>query len=288
MVSYLFLAGALCLSAFPLLGGYFSKDRILLATFIYPDVSYKIFWFIGLVAAFLTPLYTFRAYFIIFMARPGGRIAQEVQSLPGLMAWILWPLAILALFDGLLNLPGGIGKNFLGSYLAAVPGARPDLGASLALEWTMGIVSAAVVVVSLILAYVLYVRRPAAEPLRQGFHEFLFSGLYLDKFYEMIFVRPYQRMTEFMKVRVEEQGIDGGVVTSAVALFNRFWDTANLLWLQVDDRAIDGSYTKGAAGFLILSRGLGFWTTGRLSTYLTMLMVGLTAFLVVLVWGWYD
>ncbi len=45
MVSYLFLAGALCLSAFPLLGGYFSKDRILLATFIYPDVSYKIFWF---------------------------------------------------------------------------------------------------------------------------------------------------------------------------------------------------------------------------------------------------
>ena len=45
LVSYLFLAGALCLSAFPLLGGYFSKDRILLATFIYPDVSYKILWF---------------------------------------------------------------------------------------------------------------------------------------------------------------------------------------------------------------------------------------------------
>ncbi|MFA5111498.1 MAG: NADH-quinone oxidoreductase subunit L, partial [Desulfobaccales bacterium] len=64
LVSYIFLAGALCLSAFPLLGGYFSKDRILLATFIYPDSSYKIWWFLGLVAAFLTPLYAFRAYFI--------------------------------------------------------------------------------------------------------------------------------------------------------------------------------------------------------------------------------
>ena len=204
------------------------------------------------------------------------------------MVWILWPLAILTLFDGLLNLPGGIGKNFLGHYLEAVPGARPELGASLALEWIMGIISAAIVLVSLLLAYVLYVRRPAPEPLRQGFHEFLFSGLYLDRLYQVIFVGPYQRMTEFMKGRVEEQGIDRGIVTAAVALFNRFWDTANFLWLRVDDRAIDGSYNQGATGFLTLSRGFGYWTTGRLSTYVKMLLLGLTAFLVVLVWGWYD
>ena len=204
------------------------------------------------------------------------------------MVWTLVPLAILALFDGLLNLPGGIGKNFLGSYLATVPGARPDLGASLALEWTMGIVSASVVVVSLILAYVLYVRRPAPEPLRQGFHEFLFSGLYLDRLYQVIFVGPYQRMTEFMKGRVEEQGIDRGVVASAIAFYHRFWDAANFFWLKVDDRTIDGNYTRGAKGFLSLSRGLGYWTTGRLSTYVMMLLLGLTAFLLVLVWGWYD
>ena len=63
----------------------------------------------------------------------------------------------------------------------------------------MGIVSASVVVVSLTLAYILYVRRPAPEPLRQGFHEFLFSGLYLDRLYQVIFVGPYQRMAEFLK-----------------------------------------------------------------------------------------
>jgi NADH-quinone oxidoreductase subunit L len=287
MLSYLFLAGALCLSAFPLLGGYFSKDRILLATFIYPGVSYKFFWFIGLIAAFLTPLYTFRAYFIIFTSRPGGRTAEEVQPLPGLMVWTLVPLAILALFDGLLNLPGGFGKNFLGDYLATVPGARPDLGASLALEWTMGILSASVVVVSLSLAYILYVRRPAPEPLRQGFHEFLFSGLYLDRLYQVVFVGPYQRIAEFMKGRVEP-GIDQGVVTSATAFYHRFWDAANFFWIQVDDRTIDGNYARGAKGFLSLSRGLGYWTTGRLSTYVTMLLLGLTALLLVLVWGWYD
>src|SRR5450759_4908832 len=118
----------------------------------------------------------------------------------------------------------------------------------------MGIVSASIVLVSLLLAYYLYAHRPAQEPLRQGFHEFLFSGLYLDRLYQVIFVGPYQRMTEFMKGRVEERGIDRGVVTSAVALFNRFWDTANFLWLKVDDRTIDGSYNQGATGFLTLSR----------------------------------
>ncbi len=121
----------------------------------------------------------------------------------------------------------------------------------------MGILSASMVVVSLILAYVLYVRRPAPEPLRQGFHEFLFSGLYLDRLYQVIFVGPYQRMTEFMKVRVEEQGIDRGIVAAAIALFHRFWDTANFLWLAVDERSIDGSYVKGADGIAHPFPGLG-------------------------------
>jgi hypothetical protein len=71
-------------------------------------------------------------------------------------------------------------------------------------------------------------------------------------------------------------------------LYHRFWHTANFLWLQVDERRVDESYAQGAKGFLSLSRGMGSWTSGRLSTYVMMLLLGLTAFLVVLVWGWYD
>ncbi len=288
LVSYIFLAGALCLSAFPLLGGYFSKDRILLATFIYPDSAYKIWWFIALVAAFLTPLYTFRAYFIIFVKRPGGRQAGEVQPLPKSMVWILWPLVILALGDGLLNLPGGIGKNFLGHYFEMVPGARPDLGAPLLLEWVMAFLSGSIVVLSLILAYYLYVRRPVQEPEMRGLHKFLFSGLYLDDFYQMVFVRPYRRLSEFVKARVEEQGVERGTEATAIGSFHQFWKAAKFLWIEVDEHSVDNSYTKGAAEFVTISRGLGSWTSGRLSTYLKMLLLGLTVFLIVLIWGWYD
>jgi NADH-quinone oxidoreductase subunit L len=288
LVSYVFLGGALCLSAFPLLGGYFSKDRILLATFIYPDSTYKVLWFIALFAAFLTPLYTFRGYFIIFSERPGGRSAADIKPLPKYMVWVLWPLVILALGDGLLNLPGGIGKNFLGHYLATVPGARPDLGASMALEWVMGILSASIVVVSLSLAYFRYAHRPAQEPEHRGFHEFLFSGLYLDQLYHLIFVRPYLSMVEFIKVRVEDRGVDQGIDTSAIGLYRHFWNAARFLWLAVDECRVDQSYVKSARAFIPFSRGLGYWTTGRLSTYLTMLLLGLAVSLMVLAYCWFD
>jgi NADH-quinone oxidoreductase subunit L len=160
-VYWLFLAGAVSLSAFPLLGGFTSKDRILLATFIHPEFSYKVLWFIAAVAAVLTPIYTFRAFFVAFPERPDGRRAEEVHLPPRYMASVLWPLAVLALCDGLLNLPGGIGKNFLGYYLVSVPGARPDLGAPVALEWAMGIGTAVSVVLTIYLSYYLYGARPA-------------------------------------------------------------------------------------------------------------------------------
>jgi hypothetical protein len=104
----------------------------------------------------------------------------------------------------------------------------------------------------------------------------------------VIFVRPYRRLTEFIKVRVEDQGIEKGTEAAALALFHRFWNTAKFLWLRVDDQMIDESYSKGADGLVNLSRGLGYWTTGRLSTYVQMLLLGLTAFLVVLAWAWFD
>jgi NADH-quinone oxidoreductase subunit L len=276
-VYWLFLAGAVSLSAFPLLGGFFSKDRILLATFIHPGGAYKIFWFIALAAAFLTPLYTFRAFFVAFPNRPGGRGADEIHPTPAFMARVLWPLAVCALGDGLLNLPGGIGKNFLGHYLAAVPGARPDLAAGLATEWAMGITSAAIVVISMVLAYLRYGRGPAPEPAIAGFWEVLFTGFYLDRLYQLIFVKPYQAASFWLWRQVDDRW-DRGLVAAAEAAFRAYWAFTELLWLKVDEVLLDDGVVKTASGLEAASRGLGRWTTGRLSTYLAMLLLGLTLF----------
>ncbi len=286
-VYWLFLIGAISLSAFPLLGGFFSKDRILLATFIHPGATYKIFWLIGLAAAFLTPLYTFRVFFVAFPERTDGRGAEPIQPTPRFMAWVLWPLAICALGDGLLNLPGGFGKNFLGNYLAIVPGARPDLGAALATEWAMGISSAVIVVVAIALAYWLYRRRPAREPALAGYWGLFFSGFYLDRLYQLIFVRPYQALAGFLWRQVDDRYDQQVIVGGARVLFRPYRALAKFCWLKVDELVIDDGVVKAADGLVTVSRGLGYWTTGRLSTYLKMLFLGLTLFFAAVGLSWY-
>jgi NADH-quinone oxidoreductase subunit L len=245
-VFWLMLAGALCLSAFPTLGGYFSKDRILLSTFIHPGGLYKFFWALGMSAAFLTALYTFRMFFIAFLERPDGRKASEVHPIPKFMNIILIPLAVLALCDGLLNVPFGIGKRWLGHFLSSVPGAMVDVKAPSSLFLGMAILSASLSLAGIVLAYLLY-RRPK-EAKEGGWHGLLFSAFYLDEAYNQLLVRPYR------------------------------W-TASLLWRQVDEKTVDKYLESLGFSFHSASMAMRLWTTGRLSTYLKAFLVGLVGLL---------
>jgi NADH-quinone oxidoreductase subunit L len=253
-VYWLFLAGAVSLSALPLTGGFFSKDRILLAAFIQPDPLFRFLWILGAMTALLTPLYTFRLFFIVFI-RPGDQKEHEVRPVPGLMVWILWPLALLSLFSGFLNLPGiWSGREWLTHYLSSVPGAVAHLPASPRLEWGMEIGSGVTSLLIVALAYYRYILAPIS--VRPGLQELLFSGFYLDRFYERMIVRPYQEM-------------------------------ARLLWLRVDEGTLDQGIDKAGHIFPISSSGLRLWTTGRLSTYLKMLLLGFTVILCAITAGWY-
>jgi NADH-quinone oxidoreductase subunit L len=249
-VFWLMLAGALCLSAFPMLGGYFSKDRILLSTFIHPGDIYKFFWALGMSAAFLTSLYTFRMFFIAFLERPDGRKASEVHHTPFFMKVILIPLAVLALCDGLLNLPFGIGKRWLGHFLSSVPGAIVDVNAPFSLLLKMGILSASLSLLGIVLAYFIY-RRPV-EAGEGGLNALLFSAFYLDNAYRYLLVRPYQWL-------------------------------AGLLWQGIDEKSLDKTIESFGTGFDSLSMSIRLWTTGKLSTYIKVFLWGLAGLLCLLV-----
>ncbi len=245
-VFWLMLAGALCLSAFPILGGYFSKDRILLSTFVHPGASYKVFWALGMIAAFLTALYTFRMFFIAFLERPDGREAGDIHPIPRFMFVILIPLAVLALGDGLLNLPFGIGKRWLAHFLSSVPGAVVDVSASSGLFLGMGILSASFALSGIALAWFLY-RRPQ-EAKEQGWHALLFSAFYLDAAYRHLFIRPYR------------------------------WASENL-WQRMVEKNLDQGLERFGTRFHSTSLTMRLWTTGRLSTYLKAFLVGLVGLL---------
>jgi len=253
-VFWLTFIGAVCLSAFPLVGGYFSKDRILLATFMQPGALYKILWTLAAVAAVLTPFYTFRLFLTAFGERPGTLPRSATVPLPRFMVWILAPLALVALFDGLLNLPFGPGKELLAHYMSVVPGSVPNLNAPADLAWSMSVGSAAAVLAALGVSYFLY-RRPK-EGTSGGFTRLLISGFYLDLFYHWLIARPYRRIADFLFVRVDEGVLDSGFIKI-------------------------GEGVEGLSGVLRL------WADGKISTYLKMVLAGFTAILTIaaLYWG---
>lgn len=253
-VYWLFLIGALCLSAFPLIGGFFSKDRILLALFMRPEPIYKLLWLMGFIGALLTPLYAMRLFFIVFSDRPEGGRKSEVKPIPKLMVLVLWPLAVLALFDGLLNLPFGPGKRWLAHYMSSVPGAIVDLGASSAMSWALGLLDSILVLVVIAGSYFLF-RTPQKTQRGSWVHRLLFSGFHLDRLYDRVLVVPYQAISKF-------------------------------LWVQVDAGGLDRGVEAGAGTIASFSAVLNLWNTGRLSTYLIMFFVGFVALLYFLVLVW--
>jgi NADH-quinone oxidoreductase subunit L len=265
VVFWLYLAGAVSLAAIPPFGGFFSKDRILLSTFSHPEPIYKVLALIGEIGAVITVLYTFRMFFVAFLDRPSVPEGFEKEDLkiPKFMGWINLPLAILAVFAAALNLPEAFGgKAWLSSTLASVPGGLPLSPVSAGLERSLEIGSGLLNIAVLGIAYFLY--RPGARflgwptpaVLRQGLEDLLFSGFYLDRLYQIALVAPYQKM-------------------------------ASILWSKVDEGVVDDRFDATGNTFRFFSFGIQRWTTGRLSTYLKTLLLGFTAIVSALAFGWY-
>jgi NADH-quinone oxidoreductase subunit L len=265
VVFWLYLVGSISLAAIPPFGGFFSKDRILLSTFSHPEPIYKFLSLIAEIGAVITVLYTFRMFFVAFLERPsaGEDLKKKDLPIPKFMAWVNAPLALLAIFAAGLNFPEAFGgKTWLAHYLAPIPGGIPLFPASAPLERSMEIGSGLLNIVILIAAYFVY--RPEARFLgwptpvvfRQRLEELLSSGFYLDRLYQVALVKPYQAM-------------------------------ARNLWLKVDEGVVDDQFDATANIFRYFSFGLQLWTTGRLSTYLRMLLLGFTAIVSALALGWY-
>jgi NADH-quinone oxidoreductase subunit L len=103
-VTMLFI-GSLALVAFPGTAGYFSKDSIINASWIYFQKSgspYAIIpWLLLAGGALLTALYTFRMFFRVALGKPRSYLAEKAHDPK---AYVLIPLMVLAVGALLLGL----------------------------------------------------------------------------------------------------------------------------------------------------------------------------------------
>ena len=97
-----FIIGGLALAALPLTSGYYSKHEILLATADFPRFGLEL-WGIGVLAALLTGLYTFRLIFVVFFGSDSTHANEADIGLNIKVPLIL--LCVLSIAGGWIALP---------------------------------------------------------------------------------------------------------------------------------------------------------------------------------------
>ncbi len=251
-----FVIGGAALAGFPLItAGFYSKDEILAQAFA-GSTLFVILGVLGLITAFLTAFYTFRAVYMTFHGNPKDRLlfdhAHESKSV------ITVPLVILAglsIVGGFIGLPANLGlPNWLEGWLepvfetmiAVTGGELHHL--AVGTEIFLLLLSSLLALGGIFLAYHVYVRNPQiAERTAQSFgsvYNLLTHKYYVDEIYDAVFVNSGKRFARFL---------------------------ANI----IDVGLIDTVLVDGSAWFVgALGRISSGFQTGYLRNYVTAIFIG--------------
>jgi NADH-quinone oxidoreductase subunit L len=197
-----FLVGSLALVGLPPFSGFFSKDSIIAAA-LHDHWYGVILALAGLAGAFLTGLYTFRLYFIVFGRYDGD--APHVHGRgegPRTMLVPVGTLGVLAFVGGWIQFSPV--WHPLTSWLE--PAAR-TLGVAEPTNAQEAIASIAAVVLGLAgigVAWAMYGARRRAVPRVPALQRALEHKLYFDELYDALFYKPAAAFANLSRRDVEE------------------------------------------------------------------------------------
>ncbi len=186
-----FLIGSLALTAFPFTSGYFSKDEILLAA-LEMDGPGTILWVGGVLGAFLTGIYTFRLFFIVFFGENKGHIPEnEVGGIH--MNGPLFLLMILSLVGGFIAIP--VDSVFSHGEV------HEEHHVSTLIHGFMIAVPLIGIVISYLFFYakIFSIEKLMSIPISQTLHRFWFSGWGMDWLYDRLIVFPFLWLSKINK-----------------------------------------------------------------------------------------
>lgn len=215
---FTFVCGWLAIIGAPFFSGFFSKDEILWMSFHSPR-GHVALWVVGVVAALCTAFYMTRLMALTFWGQ--SRVSKDVHphESPMLMTFPLMVLAFLSVFAGWLCVPHGLGSilpghphNYLEDWIKPLLG-KFDVGhGSLALEFTLMGITFAGVILSVGLAYYLYIVRPTLPTQNaqrwNGLYRLLYNKYWVDEAYFKTLINPLIRLSQRLWESVDIKIID--------------------------------------------------------------------------------
>jgi NADH-quinone oxidoreductase subunit L len=281
--AWTFLVATIAISGIPPLAGFVSKDAILAASFN----ARPVLWGIGFVTAGMTAFYMFRLVFMTFFgkSRVEPEVDHHIHESPSSMTVPLIILALLSVVGGWIGWPESLGGSdhfakFLdpviarhAEVIAAVPEATQR-----ATEIELMIVSIAVAVVGIFLAWIFYLRQPSVPRTLAGrfgrLYRLIYNKYYVDQIYDALFVNRTKdlgiTLGAFDRGVIDGLGVNGaGWMTRAGSSVSIFWDK----WI------IDGFVNLAARVVWIFSYPVRMIQSGRVSNYALLIVLGVLVFL---------
>ena len=219
-----FIIGTLAIAGIPPFAGFFSKDEILFEALVEGN---KVYWVIGAVAAFMTAFYMFRLVFMTFYgkSRMDKHVEEHVHESPNNMVIPLMVLALMSLIGGFVGLPTvSLISNYLDPIMAG-PGhelghAVTEIGhghgetaSHMHKVFVMMGVSTAIAVAGILLAYLMYIIAPGFPAKLAGrfrlLHKIIFNKFYIDEIYDVVFVIPVKKFSQFLWKIFDVRLVDG-------------------------------------------------------------------------------
>jgi NADH-quinone oxidoreductase subunit L len=259
------LAATLAIAGFPPFAGFFSKDSILLNAF-QSQRGGHILYGLGLFTALLTSFYMFRLMFLTFQGKPRfDEHKVHVHESPKSMLVPLMILAVLALIGGWVAAPAFWGQpDYFSKFLEPVFAQGAGIEASAteaaahALEAPLAVVAVVTALIGLAIAFWLYLRQPGkADELAKSFrgvYNTLLNKYYVDELYNAVIVKPL------------------------------LWLSGNVLWLTVDERAIDGTVNGIARGAMEVGDSVRHTQSGNTRSYAVWVVIGAIVIIAIIFW----
>jgi NADH-quinone oxidoreductase subunit L len=218
-----FLAGALALVGIPPFSGFFSKDPIIASAGALGTWYGAIFWVCGVAGAFLTGLYTFRLWFLVFPGEPSPFVREHYHDHHGregarTMLVPVGILTVLATFGGWLQF-----SPFWTPFTDWLSPVAPTLAAAIPTDAQEYVSSAIAVIAGLAgiaVAWAIYSERRLAVPAAPFWRRLFENKFYFDWLYDRIFYGPSVAVANSLRREFEEpvvlqMGTDVGDTTFA-------------------------------------------------------------------------
>ena len=199
-----FLIGSAALAALPATAGFASKDLILLRAWEVAGSGVWL-WSVAAIAAMITALYSFKLVFVVFF----GELKTEATHQPG------WRMALpLTLLCGL---------SIVGGWISLPLAEVLPLAANDPAHGTIAIVSAAIPIVGVALAYFIFLGGQVnATGLTQSSAgrwtaQYWLQGWGMDRLYDRLLVQPYASLAQWWRGEPMDRVV-ALIMSSAVAI----------------------------------------------------------------------